>query len=294
MIFVLLLVSALVASRYIYIYPCARPILYKLGSIDPKFGVKEDTLLRDLKSAEVIWEKPTGKNIFDYDPKGSLTVNFVYDTRQALKTEINQQEKNLNSQSGSLNSQISEYQKQVADFNVRNAQLNNDISRWNSQGGAPPEEFDKLIARQKQLQQEAAGLNQLAKSLNQTAQNYNSGVVKINSTIGTFNQALTVKPEEGLYTSGTNTIDIFFITDTSELIHTLAHELGHARGIGHLDDPKAIMYPQSSTVISAASGDIQAIETICARRSYWDQVAKFIQFYIQSFSDQRYRLQSQG
>lgn len=276
LVFILLLASALVASRYLYIYPCAQPILYKLGLVDPKFGVKQEQLLKDLKSAEAIWEKPTAKNIFDYDPKGPLTVNFVYDTRQALKTEIDQQEKNLNSQNGSLNSQISQYEKQVADFNLRNTQLNNDINHWNSQGGAPPEEFDKLIARQKELQQEADRLNQLAKSLNQKAQNYNSGVVKINNTIGTFNQALAVKPEEGLYTSGTNTIDIFFITDTNELIHTLAHELGHARGVDHLDDPKAIMYPQSSTVISASSGDIQALESVCSRRSYWDQIKSLL------------------
>ncbi len=273
---IVLLISALVASRYVYIYPCAQPILYRLGSIDPKFRVREDQLLKDLKSAEAIWEQPAGKNIFDYDPQGPLTVNFVYDTRQALKIEIDKQEKSLTSQSGNLDSQIASYEKQVADFNIRNKQLKDDIDYWNSQGGAPLEEYDKLIARQKDLQQEANRLNQLAKSLNQKADNYNSGVVKINSTIGTFNQVLAVKPEEGLYTSSTNTIDIFFITDKNELVHTLAHELGHARGIGHLDDPKAVMYPQSSIVISASSGDIQALETTCSRRSYWNQVAKFM------------------
>ena len=272
LVIILILASGLVATRYLYIYPCARPILYKIGSIDPKFGVKQDQLLKDLQSAENIWEKPIGKNIFDYDPKGPLTVNFVYDTRQALKTDITKQEKSLTSQSGSLDSQINQYEKRVADFNIRNQQLNKNIAYWNSQGGASPEEYDKLVARQKQLQQEADKLNQLAKSLNQKAQNYNSGVVKINTTIGTFNQALAVKPEEGLYTGSTNTIDIFFITDANELIHTLAHELGHARGLGHLDDSLAIMYPQTSLTISASSGDVQALETVCVRRSYWDVI----------------------
>ena len=285
LVFILLLASVLVGSRYVYIYPCARPILYKIGNIDPKFGVKQDQLLKDLKSAEAVWEKPTGKNIFDYDPDGPLTVNFVYDTRQALKTEIDRQEKSLTSQNQSLDAQITDYERQVVQFKVQNNQLNTDINYWNSQVGAPPDEYDKLVARQKDLQQEADRLNRLAKSLNQKADNYNSGVVKINSTIGTFNQALAVKPEEGLYTGSTNTIDIFFITDRNELIHTLAHEFGHARGLDHLDDAKAIMYPQTSLAVSATSGDIQALETICVRRSYWDVVAKYLQLVYNRFSE---------
>ena len=285
LVFGLILASVLVASRYIYIYPCARPILYKLGSIDPKFGVKQEQLLKDLKSAEAVWEKPAGKNIFDYDPDGLLTVNFVYDTRQALKTQIDQQEKSLTSQSGSLDYQISQYEEQVAVFDTRSKQLNADINYWNSQGGAPPDEYDKLLARQKDLQQQADRLNQLAKSLNQKADNYNSGVVKINSTIGTFNQALAVKPEEGLYTGSTNTIDIFFITDKNELVHTLAHELGHARGLDHLDDAQAIMYPQTSLIVSATSGDVLALETICAKRSYWQAVANYLRLVYNRFSE---------
>ncbi|KKU03382.1 MAG: Matrixin superfamily protein [Candidatus Amesbacteria bacterium GW2011_GWB1_47_26] len=270
LVFVLLLASVLVASRYIYIYPCAQPILYKIGSVDPKFGVKEDQLLKDLKSAENIWEKPTAKNIFDYDPQGPLTVNFVYDTRQALKTDIGQQEKNLTSQNQSLDTQIKNYETQIAQFKKKNEDLNAEIAKWNSQGGAPPDVYDQLLIRQKDLQQEADRLNQLAKSLNQKTGNYNAGILKINNTIQTFNQKLSVKPEEGIYDSGTNSIDIFFITDKNELVHTLAHEFGHARGLGHLDDPQAIMYPQTSTTITATPGDVTSLENVCARRSYWE------------------------
>jgi len=280
-----LLASGLVASRYVYIYPCARPILYKVGSIDSKFGVQEDKLLKNLKSAEDVWEQPSNRNLFDFSSDAQLTVNFVYDSRQALKTNITKQEQSLTSQNRSLDAQINDYEKQVADFKNRSAQLNTEINDWNSKGGAPPEVYDQLISRQKALQQEADRLNQLAKSLNQKAQNYNSGVLKINNTISTFNQELSAKPEEGIYNSGTQTIDIFFITDKNELVHTLAHEFGHARDLDHLDDSRAIMYPMTSMIITATPGDLSSLEQVCARRSYWDVVANYLELLYNRFSE---------
>ena len=40
LVFILLLASVLVGSRYVYIYPCARPILYKIGNIDTTISLQ--------------------------------------------------------------------------------------------------------------------------------------------------------------------------------------------------------------------------------------------------------------
>lgn len=50
--------------------------------------------------------------------------------------------------------------------------------------------------------------------------------------------------DQGLYY--TEGIDIYYFEDEDDLRITIAHELGHALGIGHTDDPATLMYPLKS------------------------------------------------
>lgn len=50
--------------------------------------------------------------------------------------------------------------------------------------------------------------------------------------------------DQGLYYA--DGIDIYFFEDKDDLRITIAHELGHALGIGHTDDPATLMYPLKS------------------------------------------------
>src|SRR5438552_1130802 len=68
--------------------PCQQPIAYSLGTFDARFGISQDTFLRDIAAAEAIWEVPVGRQLFSYNPSGALKVNLIYDYRQAATVKL--------------------------------------------------------------------------------------------------------------------------------------------------------------------------------------------------------------
>lgn len=243
--------------------PCDTPISYSIGFIDKRFNITTDQLKTDVGNAANIWNKAEAKQLFIYDPSGKLQINMIYDERQALTSQINNLEGKLQSGKQALRPQIDQYNTLLADFKSRMQSLNSQIDYWNARGGAPPDEYNELIQEQQDLQKEADSLNSLAQKLNLQTNSYNNQVVNLNQTIQTFNADLEKKPEEGLYIAGENRIEIYFDTNQSELEHTIAHELGHALGLDHNNNPNSIMYPYTTEIIKPSSEDLNGLNTIC-------------------------------
>lgn len=248
------------------ISPCAGTINYKIGQVDKRFNISQDEFLNDAEQAAGIWIYK-GKTLFRYDSKAALTLNLVYDERQSLSNQVTNLQNAVESGQTSLEPKIKQYDSLVADFKVRLASLNQQVEYWNSQGGAPPDEYNKLITEQKSLQQEADQINTLAKQLDKATVSYNSQVDKLNQAVNSFNAAISQRPEEGLYDPQTDTIDIYFDVNNNELIHTLAHEFGHALGLSHISNKNAIMYPYSTRIIKASPEDTTALNNLCQNQT---------------------------
>src|SRR3989338_3665362 len=101
--------------------PCEVPIYYKIGLIDPKFGLSEKDVLTDTNTAVEILNSAYGKNdLFSHsEDLGVLTVNFIYDERSALNENINEQLNRVDQQSASIQEKIDEYETDVKDFDRR-------------------------------------------------------------------------------------------------------------------------------------------------------------------------------
>ncbi len=249
---------------------CDKPIRYKVGKIDRRFELTNVELTKDIEDAVAIWGNYEGKSLFVYDTNATLTVNLVYDERQSLNNQINKLEDQINSGKESLDPQVAQYEKRAADFKTRVAQLNKDVNYWNSQGGAPKDDYEKLTNEREALQKEAEQLNALAKTLNRNADLYNLKVGQLNQTINSFNEELADKPEEGTYKGAEQRIEIYFNTSKDELVHTIAHEMGHALGLDHNNNPKGIMYPKTNKIISLSSDDVKALNTLCMKQDIFN------------------------
>lgn len=276
-VFLLIMVGALVGFGYVnrdkykaffdLMHPCDQTITYRVDTVDPKFNLSRDKFVADVQEAAKVWNGSSGKNLFSYDTNGKVSVNLIYDERQAQSNQINALDNQLNSQKGQLDAQIADYKAQVANFKNRLAAHNATVESWNQQGGAPQDEFDKLEKERADLQTQADQLNSLAKKLNLTSENYSLGVGKLNSAIDTFNTELANKPEEGIFMGDKNRIEIYFDNNQAELVHTLAHELGHALGLEHNTSQQSIMFAYTSKTVKVTSADINELNALCRNRS---------------------------
>ncbi|MGH7246034.1 MAG: matrixin family metalloprotease [Candidatus Levyibacteriota bacterium] len=255
------------ANNVLYYSPCNSPIHYAIGNIDPRFNISSSQVSADILQAGNIWNSAENKQLFTYDPQGKLVISFVYDQRQALNSQIQNLDQTLKNEKSTIDPKLVAYQQEAKDFQTKLDNLNSEIDSWNNKGGAPPDVYKSLTDQQKNLQQEAVSLNAMATSLNQSTGEFNANVNSLNQTVSTFNQTLQTKPEEGLYDGQNNTISIYFVNTKNELIHTLAHEMGHALGFVHVSTANSIMYAQTNQHITPSQDDLKELAEICTPKS---------------------------
>ena len=270
--------------------PCQLPITYSIGEFDDRFDVSEQEFSAAVLAAEELWEQAIDKNLFASKPKGELTINLKYDYRQAGTDRLNELGLNIQTNNTSYEALKTEYDSTyqlyldqqieldqlLSEHETRAAAYENEVARTNAAGGATPKEYRALQSERKALNAESTEINSKVKVINTTADDVNALADalndladKLNLTAARYNKigaSLGDEFVEGTFGASNHgdEINIYQFEDQAQLIRVLAHELGHALGLDHVNDPEAIMYRlNESENASLTTADVSALKELC-------------------------------
>lgn len=284
--------------------PCKQVLTYSLGAFDTRFGMDREEFLQNLQASEAPWEEEAGRELFRYEEGAPFKVDLIFDERQertqALSDiegagqEADREQGKISNQYASLKAAYDQashdYEKHVSSYSDRLSDYNRKVEMWNRRGGAPENEYDELADEKaalnkegKAVESERQEVNALVARINSLAKKEEDLVEEYNTTIKNYEERYGPAQEfdQGEYVG--RQINIYQFRDATELRLVFAHELGHALGIGHVENPQSLMYylmeKQEVDPILLTAEDRAAFDAYCAHPASSFSLANIAETY---------------
>jgi hypothetical protein len=269
---------------------CQTPIKYRIGTVDPRFGITREELRHDVEEAGKIWEAAAGHPLFIRDEKGPLEINLVYDSRQettqrliAVRSSIVEKLAQIDAIKDKLLPLQAKYRLLDQSYSAQAAAYrqvlddhNKTVTQFSQKGGPPEGEYQRLGSEGLTLRRQADALeaqkqelNNLTAEMNELVRAHNALLVRARDEANTLSGSFDAKFEEGRYVKqgGEQRIEIYQYHNEVGLRIVLSHELGHALGVKHNANASSIMAAliQTEKLVLTAD-DVSGLRAACSLR----------------------------
>ena len=268
------------------VYAFDRPLTYRIGSLDERFGLSTQEFSDAIHQAASLWEAAIGHTLFNEDPHGEIEIDLVYDKHQAVNDELKKINYTLSDTKTNYGALKAQYDSLETEYEQKSTAYSQDVKIYHDRldafktkmkascrNGEAPQDVYKLLMVQKialdnqlnDLQSRKEDLNRTVDLLNSVAASIQEITVNFNLEVADYNDKIKVlgrEFNEGCYKSTRygKSITIYNFNDHDMLVRVLAHEFGHAMGLKHNNNPKAIMYYLNrAKTLELAPEDISAL-----------------------------------
>jgi hypothetical protein len=268
---------------------CPVPLTYRIGTIDPRFGMARDQVLAQAMAAAKEWNDAAGAELLTYQSDGVMPVSLVYDDRQALSLQIHSEtdtlktqeekiafaQKKYDTEKVTLEQKKRDYGTQEKRYTKALSNFEDRVRSYEASGTYDESTQDDLQKERKRVQDMYKDLESARQSLNDSVDMVNTlakgaNLLKdsFNAHVDTYNTSVGEKRSmnedyAGVYFSDRH-IEVYQFLNSDDLRAVLIHEMGHALGFDHsASDPQSIMYPTAGDGQIMTAADKQLARNLC-------------------------------
>lgn len=214
--------------------PCARPLAWHVADVDPRFGVDREEVNAAAREAATLWARAAGKAMFRFKPASGIPIRLIYDARQARTEARVSHEDRVRLEDSVLADSAAALARAWEDHHEARA-------RHRAARSVPDSVARELEADRMELRARERALSDRMAERDAEAERLREAFPPLPMEAGTYTGGRG--REGGVDPLGDGEIRIYRFEDVDELVHVLAHELGHALGLGHVQEAGAVMSP---------------------------------------------------
>lgn len=237
--FAVIVVVALVFFALFSIKKCNEIRTFAIGNVDSRFKISAGDVQKVAEESALKWNNQSDKILLKYDKNSALKIDLIYDQRQAEVDQFNLASDTLQKSKDSVESTKGKFDQMLTTFQADLKTYNSEVSYWNKKGGATGTTYSDLEQTRTDLNKRRDQLISMSKNLNMAVDGFNSDLQNLQNDVDSKKNIIIT---QGLFIPAENKIEIYTFGNKEELRLVLIHELGHALGFDHGQDPSSIMY----------------------------------------------------